>query len=360
MLEFFENSLQRFRQQPLFVQLFLKVALGLLLLLFAPSGSRLIGPLFLLLFWVVLSADNRTITLSTVIVFASIGLAGFMPLATILETPFILFLGKETLFSAVTCLVVETVLMAGILILLSIWPQSRLRYTSGILDFVIIGLSLGVGLECGINLLYPESAGYQGLALGLLPQLPGMLGSSQAPVACSSPAVWGMAFGLLTGVARYLIGPDFNGSWLRRGIVIGIAVSLLLWIAGERIGYIVHTEEGFWHTMYWIDLKGRLLAYLTGLLTLLAILVEWLLLQERSQNPALSQPWQAVKQAWKQEPKTSGFNRLCRVLRELELRGRRRELILAEEVKPILGFEDREKLKQRKIVVQHMLAGKGS
>jgi len=341
-------------------QFLIKLALGLFIILFTPSGGTLVGPGLMFLFWIILTSENRTITLSTIILATGIGLIGFIPVATILEIPWVLIFGKQTIFAVVFSMGFEVLLIVSVLTGLSVWRKSRLRYTGSILDFAIIGMSLGVGFECGIGVLYPSVAGHQGITLGMLPQLPGMLGHSSLPVACSSPAIWGMVFGLLVGVGRYLIGPDLNGSWLRRGSLIAIAVLLLLWIIGERVGYISGPPSGFWGVLYWVDLKGRLLAYLTGLLTMIAILVEWLLLQERPQAASLKDPWRALREAWNPESKISIYNRLLRIIRLQERRGLMRELVLAEEVKPVLQSEDLKRLEQRTIKVRQLLAKEGS
>ncbi|MBN1594531.1 hypothetical protein JW933_01255, partial [candidate division FCPU426 bacterium] len=262
-----ENLWQRYRHMHVLGRVAVKMGIALLFFISAPSGGRLLGPVAMLLFWIILSTETRTITFSSMILATVAGLMVFIPAATIMELPLILIFGKETMAAALACQSVEMLLIIAVLVLLNLSPRSRLRYTAGILDFVLVGLCLGVGLECGLGFLYPPAAGHGGRALGVLPQLPGLLGHQRLPVACASPAAWGMVYGLLAGISRYLIGPDFNGSWLRRGMVIGLAVVLWLWLLGERAGYIMGTTTGFWNVLHWIDLKGRLLSYSAGLLT---------------------------------------------------------------------------------------------
>ncbi|MCK5241168.1 hypothetical protein KAR34_01835 [bacterium] len=352
-----DTTVKKNKNWPPAGKFFLQLGIAFFLILFAPSGGRLVGPLLLLLFWIVATAENRTITISTIIAAGTLGLVGFIPMAVILETPIVLVFGKGELLTAVFSMLLEIILIVAVVAGLCLWPKSRLRYSASILDFVMIGLGLGVGLECGIGILHASSVGFQGVALGLFPQLPGMWGHSKLPVACSSPAVWGMSFGLLVGVARYLVGPDFNTSGLRRGVVIAIAVLLLLWQIGERVGYIREPSEGFWHVLFWLDLKGRLLAYLTGLLTMTAVLVEWLLLQ---QTAGLKNPLRAWRLAWLSNEKQSWFERLLAVLRLWEKRALIREKILVEEVKPVLLPPDLKRAKQRILKTEQMLAKEGN
>jgi hypothetical protein len=178
-------------------------------------------------------------------------------------------------------------------------------------------------------------------------------------VACSSPAVWGLLFGTVVGIARYIIGPDLNGYWAR-GIVISLGVFFLSWIFFERLAYNYGTPAGWLGKLFWFDLKGRLLAYLTGLTAMVTILVEWLLLQERPQAANLKNALTAYGTAWSAGDKETFFNRLMQVIRLYEKRCLIRELIMAEETKPVLCQEDYGYLQNRVQKVEIMLNIKGA
>jgi hypothetical protein len=357
MLDTFDSTIKRIQNWSPTAKFFTQLGIAFFIILFAPTGGRLVGPLLILLFWFFATAENRTITISTIIAAASVGLVGFVPVTTILETPIVLIFGRGQLLTAVFSMALEMILILAVLVVLSFWPKSRLRYTAGIADFLVIGLSLGVGLECGIGILHASEVGSQGVAMGMLPQVPGLLGHPTLPVACSTPTVWGMSFGLLVGVSRYLIGPNFNTSWLRRGIVIAVALFLLFWHVGERVIYIMGEPTGFWGFLSWLDLKGRLLTYSIGLLSMITVLVEWLVLQ---QSTGLKNSLRAWKMAWQAGEKKSWFNRCMAVLRVWEKRGWLREKILAEEVKPTLSSQDIARMQQRLQKTENMLAKEGS
>ena len=353
-----ETPYQKFRKLSPAVRFFIQGGAVLFFVLFIPPGDRLLAPLVMLFFWTMLSAENRTVTVSSIVVALGTGMIFLIPAAMVIEVPLILILGKDSILASALSATLEAALITSLLVGLCLWPKSRLRYTGSIMDFSILGLGLGVGLEIGISVIHPGAGSFQGISLGIFPQLPGMIGHTQLAVACSSPAVWGLLFGTIIGIVRFLIGPDLNGYWAR-GIVISLGIFFLGWIFFERLAYNDGTPIGWLGKFFWFDLKGRLLAYLTGLTAMVTILVEWLLLQERPQATELKNGLKAYETAWSEGNKETLYSRMMHVIVLYEKRCLIREIIMAEEIKPVLCREDHEHLQNRIRQVEAMLTIRG-
>ncbi|MEW6515286.1 MAG: hypothetical protein AB1439_00080 [candidate division FCPU426 bacterium] len=338
----------------------LKLGLLALFVLISPSGGRLLGPLFLLLFWSLASAENRTISWQSIGVAAVWGLVALVPAASIVETPVLALAGEENLWTAGWCTFVEVALVGGSTAALLLWPKSRLRLTGGILDYAILGLAVGAGFEAGLGVLSPTAAGFHGIPFSVLPQLPGLLGHPTQPSATASPASWGLAFGLCAGLLRYLFGPDLHG--LKTRLLAGAAAGLLLaWLVGERLAYAAGADAGWWSVWFAVDLKGRLLAYLSGIGTGVIILVEWLLLQGRPHSEPLWQPLADYSAAWTRagaDAHATLYSRLQALLGLEEWRNALREYLQAEEIRPLLSAADQARLELRLEHLRRRLAAR--
>lgn len=328
-------------------KLWLKLGVLALFVLVSPSGGRLLGPLFLILFWSLASTENRTVSWQSIGVAAVWGLVVLVPSASVLETPLLALVGEENLWSVAGCTLVELALVGGTVAVLLFWPKSRLRLTGSILDFAVLGLAAGAGFEAGLGVLSPSAAGFHGVPLSVLPQLPGLLGHPTQSAAAASAASWGLAFGLLAGMARYLFGPGLTNLKIRLavGVLAGLLAACFL---GERLAYAAGAVSGLWGALYAIDLKGRLLVYLSGIGTGAIILVEWLLLHSRPHAEALRQPMADYSAAWAGAgPNAALFGRVLALLRLEEARNLLRERLQAEEMRALLSAADQARLERR-------------
>jgi hypothetical protein len=332
-----------------------------LFVLVSPSGGRLLGPLFMIIFWFLASMENRTVSWQSVGLAAVWGLVVLVPVASVLETPILSLTGEENLWSVAGCTLAEVALVSGGLAALLFWPKSRLRLTGSILDFAVLGLAAGAGFEAGLGVLSPSAAGFHGVPLSVLPQLPGLLGHPTQSSAAASPASWGLTFGLLAGLARYLFGPGLTNFKIRLALA-ALTGLLLAWLVGERLAYAA-APSGWWGTLYAVDLKGRLLTYLSGIGTSVIILVEWLLLPGRPHAEPLRQPVADYSAAWVQAGAGEHATFRARVLALMQLEEARnllREKLQAEEMRPLLSPRDQARLERRLEQIQRPLAAKES
>ncbi len=332
---------------------------AVIFILFVPGGRLLIGPLFMAGFWTLASTENRTVSPATLILAWGVGLLVILPAAFTLETPLVIVAQGETAWTAALGAGLEALLLGAAIAVLALWRGSRLRHTGSILDFALMGLFLGAGLECGLGVLVPEAAGHEGVSWAVLPQMPGMFGHGRLPFSCSSPATWGLVMGLMIGFARYLVGPDFDTPRARIFLPVS-ALLLTAWIVSERLVFISGHVSGFGRILFWIDLQGRLLTYLAGILTCVVMITEWLLMQERPLAASLRHPWRAYRRAWASRPAGGWFKGLQSLWRLAERRNHTRELILAEEIKPLLKPADQGRLEKRVVRVWELMNQEGS
>lgn len=314
--------------------LIMLVAFGTVLI-FSHALAALAAPLLLLAFWTLATLENRTLTLPSLILAAMAGMFGLLPLAGLLSA-FLLWLIKSFALKVFLATLLENSLLSAALVALMLWPGSRLRLSASILDFAMLGLALGAGLEWGIGFLSGRGLVFSGTALGLLPQLPGMVGQVNRPFAAASPATAGLLLGLLAGFTRYLSGPDLK----QKGKIITaavVALVVMVWIALERIAVM---QTGLGPTaalLYGIDLKGRLLVYLTFVLTGLTMVVEWLLISSLPGMNDFASTVAAYQAAWRKGEQTTMRTRLANMLHVAGCRRVLRQLALAEDIKPLLG-----------------------
>lgn len=337
----------------------IKLGVLALFVLVSPSGGRLLGPLFLILFWSLASMETRTVSWQSIGLAVVWGLVALVPAASVLEVPVLALAGEENLLSVGGCTLVEVGLIGGGVAALLFWPRSRLRLTGSILDYAVLGLAAGAGFEIGLGVLSPSAAGFHGVPLSVLPQLPGLLGHPTQSAAAASTASWGLAFGLLAGLVRYLFGPDLT-DWKVRLSVGAVAGLLAAWLVGERLAYAAGATSGVWATLYAIDLKGRLLAYLGGIGTGVIILVEWLLLPGRPHAEALRQPMADYGAAWARPGAEAQATFHARVLALFRLEAARnllRERLQAEEMKPLLSPADLARLELRLGQIRNQFPG---
>jgi hypothetical protein len=345
--EEFEDLTRWFRDLNPLSKRLLKIALLLVILLASGGFSSVLGPAMAALLWAVLSLETRSLSLSLLLIFGLIGFFGLMPAAALAEAPFMLLVQSSSAWAPGLAGGVEFLLIIAVLAGLCFWPASRLRWTAGLSDFAVLGVWLGAGMEAGMGFMQSAGFGSAGLPWGLWPQVPGLLGRMDSAAACASPLTTGLLAGLIVGLLRYLKGPDLGGrrlDWKRLAPVLLV----LVWLFLERLAFASDSPVSGWGGfLYGLDLKGRLLSYLAGLAALVIIVGEWLLLQEHSQAGFLKNPVQAWKQAWRQTAGRPLDKRLEAMGIFQSQRQRQRELILAEEIRPLLSGPDQAKLEQR-------------
>ncbi len=308
-------------------------------LIVAHALPALVGPLVLFGFWTLVTLENRTLSLRSLLLAAVAGLFVLMPLSG-LASAFLLWLINSFTAKVFLATMLENLCLLAVLIGLILWPRSRLRISASILDFAMLGLALGAGLEWGIGFLSAQGMVFMGPALGLWPQLPGMVGHVHQPFAATAPSTAGLLLGLLAGYTRYLSGPDLKLKSVKTLVAVGLALVVLLWIALERAAVMQSSLDSTAALIYRIDLNGRLLVYLTFSLAALTMVVEWLLVSSLPGMNDFTGTLSAYHQAWHQGSQTTVRTRLSNILLVARKRRIARQIALAEDIKPLLAPKD--------------------
>lgn len=332
----------------------IKAAVLAALLLVSGGFKACLGPVLAVAAWTLFSLETRTVPLPVLSLLGMAGLFLVLPAAALIETPVMLLAGTGGIWAVGVAATCEMLLIAAALALLAWRRESRFRYSAGITDFMVMGLWLGAGVEAGIGFLQTAKLGFTGQEWGLWPLFPGMLGRWDFPGASMGPSLAGLLAGLVVGLQRYLFGPDF-GSWRVRGIGLAVLAVFAVWAGLERAAFAAGKAEGFGGFLFLLDLKGRLLAYLTILAGVAAIITERLLLQEQPAAQPLKSGWQTFRKQWEDDRNASWVYRAAQLAALQGRRLRLRELALAGEMKKILSGPDQAVLEKRLAEIQKAL-----
>ena len=328
------------------LQNFLNLLIIVIIILVTQTEKNIIGPAILVCFWSVFSLENSTLEFKTLIFLMVIGMFVVLPVAVLLEFPLGLMLNNYSKIFLSLAVLIETSLLVVGIGFFYIYPKSNLRYTASILDFALIGLCLGAGLEIGIGFLAKSAITYQGLSLGIFPQCPGLLGKLDMPQACASPITWGLSLGLVIGVMRYLLGSKILVRpiiwWVIAGLLNLIIVFLL-----ERLAYHSNALKGMSSLLYAIDLEGRLLTYVSILLTGIVLISENIFLKQKFKLRGVFSLLVTIRNSIYFRKKNN-LKEIAKNLREFySERKKVRKIIFTQESKSIFTHKDRKVLIKR-------------
>lgn len=297
------------------------------------AGGSLANPWLLVLIWTLVSLECRTLSLASLISLGILGLVVLLPVSAVLELPLAWAMLNSPGWASGIAAGVEAGLILLVLLALTLVPKSRLRFTGSILDYTLAGLWMAAGLEWGVGLLLRSSPGFLGMPLGGWPQLPGLLGKTENTAACSSPAVWGLALGLIIGLGRYFTGPDFKRRGGRIWMPLGLA-SFLGWVVLEHAAYSLYPNIGELAGFYGFSLEGRALTYAFFLGAGLTTAIETLWFQASAPDSRLKRPLAEFLQAGM--GKKDLAQSLARWSDCQKERSRVREEVVAVEISPLL------------------------
>lgn len=347
------DGLRWYRTLPEWIHQAVKVIILMVVLMVASAWGTLTSTVLLLGFWTLASWDNATLGLRALFLAFLVGCFILLPLAGFLSTLILVLWHRSTISTVIVNATIEQLLVVAALLGLLLWSKSRLRLSSSIMDFALTGLWMGAGMEFGIGFLGQHGLVFHGAHYGLWPQLPGLISAGHHAQAAMGPAAMAMMMGALIGLMRYLLGPVITAQ-PKHIVFLLVALLLFLWFGFERAVMVVEQPGSIMRVLTLIDLKGRLLLYLTYIFIAILIVVEWLLISGLPGMANFSTTIKKYQQAWRQgKPITiaAGMNNLIRLSIKRRIA---RERALAGECQSMLTEDDRKRLEQRLTQLQQV------